>query len=150
MYPISSKVFDKRTFSTKFDQLTLVENRLFLKYQNKPEVEIPFAKHNKLYIKRYSLHPVIQFLAIAASFVFITSTIEYLDVLVATILSIGIAGLMIKSVMCFKTYRFYIILKDGTVFSKRVRLNKKSKNISVLEKVYAKYLRNNLNTVAAL
>ena len=138
----------KNSFRTmKFDQLTLSESGLLLKYQNKSEHEIPFANLNKLYIKKYNLHPALELLMISIPFVFVISTIQYLDLYLVVIVSIILAFLIIKTVMNFKWYRFYIILKDGTVFYKKVPLHKKPENVSALEKVYAKYLQSNITTI---
>lgn len=52
-----------------------------------------------------------------------------------------------KTFINFKWYRFYIVLKDGTEFSKKVPLHKKPENVSALEKVYAKYLQSNIITI---
>jgi hypothetical protein len=143
--PLSKNSFRK----AKFDQLTLSENGLLLKHQNKAEQEIPFAQINKLYIKKYNLHPAMELFGISIPFLFIIATIQYIDLYLATAGSMILALLIIKTVMNFKWYRFYIVLKDGTVFSKRVHMNKKSENISVLEKVYAQYLQSNFSTVTA-
>lgn len=138
----------KNSFRTlKFDQLTLSENGVQLKYQNKPEHEIPFANLNKLYIKKYNLHPVWELLMISLPFVLVIFTIQYLELYQVAIISIILAVLIIKTFMNFKWYRFYIVLKDGTVFYKKVPLNKKPENVSVLEKVYAKYLQSSIDTI---
>ena len=148
MYAIKNRTLTKNSFcNTKFDQLTLSENGLLLKYQNKTEHEIPFAKLNKLYIKKYNLHPALELLMISLPFVLVIFTIQYLELYQVAIVSIILAFLIIKTVMNFKWYRFYIVLKDGTVFSKKVPLHKKPENVSALEKVYAKYLQSNITTI---
>ena len=38
--------------TTKFDSLTFSKNGFILKYRNKPEIEIPFAEFDKIYIKK--------------------------------------------------------------------------------------------------
>jgi len=84
---------------------------------------------------------------ISIPFVFLISTIQYLDLYLVVIISIILAFLIIKTVMNFKWYRFYIVLKDGTVFSKKVSLHKKPENVSALQKVYAKFLQSNITTI---
>ena len=52
------------TANTKFDSLTFSKNGLFLKYRNKPEIEIPFADLDQIYIKKHKLNPFMEFMGI--------------------------------------------------------------------------------------
>ena len=56
MNTIATSVISKTTTSTtKFQSLSLVENRLILKCQDKRSIEIPYAEMDKVYIKKYKL-----------------------------------------------------------------------------------------------
>lgn len=144
MYLIRISAMARKTLgSTKFESISFSETGLVLQHRNKPEVEIPFDNLNKMYIKKYSLNPLVELLGISIPFLFVIFAIEYVDIYLLAIACILMALLITKIIMNYKWYRFYVVLKDGTAFSKRVQLNKKSENMSVVEKLYTQYLYRN-------
>jgi len=150
MYLIIISTMTRKTLrGRKFDNITYSENGLLLHCKNKPEVEIPFNNLNKMYIKKFSLNPLIELLGISIPFLFVVFAIQYLDLYLLVIACILIALLIFKIVINHKWYRFYVVLKDGTAFSKRVQLNQKSENMSLLEKVYTEYLYRNFNSMTS-
>lgn len=135
--------------STKFDNITYSKNGLVLHFKNKDKVEIPFENLNKMYMRKFSLNPLIELLGISIPFLFVVFAIQYLDLYLIVIACILMALLIFKIVINHKWYRFYVVLKDGTEFSKSVQLNQKSENMSLLEKVYTEYLYRNFNSMTS-
>jgi len=135
--------------STKFDNITYSKNGLVLHFKNKDKVEIPFENLNKMYMRKFSLNPLIELFGISVPFLFVVFAIQYLDLYLIVIACILIALLIFKIVINHKWYRFYVVLKDGTAFSTRVQLNQKSENMSLLEKVYTEYLYRNFNSMTS-
>ena len=132
------------TFSTaKFDHLTFSENGLLLKYRKEKEVEISFEELDKVYLKKYKLNPFVEFLCISIPFLFVFMAIQYLPFDLVIFVSIITVLPVLITVINYKWYRFNVYLKDGTFFTKRVRMNKKMENIIILNKIQREYLNYN-------
>lgn len=138
------------TMSTsKFDRLTFSNNGLLLKYRNKQEIEIPFEKLEKVYIKKYKLNPFIEFLCISVPFLFVYIAIQYLTFNLMIVVIIITAIPVLINIVNYKWYRFIVHLKDGTSFSKRVCIHNKSENVNILNKIQKECLSYNSTHIAS-
>jgi len=144
---INNSAIAGRAFNTtKFDRLTFSENGLLLKYRNKQQIEIPFEEIDKAYIKKYRLNPIVEFLFISFPFILVFMTIQYFASGLLILVSIITILPVLFTVINYKWYRFNVHLKDGTFFSKRVRLDKKTENIIAVSKIQRECLYyNNAN-----
>lgn len=120
---------------TKFHKITFVENGLLLRCQNKREIEIPYTQLDKVYIKKYKLNPIVEFLCIAFPFLVVFVTLQYLPFYLMILASIITVLPVFIHVLNYKWYRLFVILKDGTFFIKRVSPHNKIENFSMLNKV---------------
>ena len=126
----------ERIFSTgKFDRLIFLENGIFLKYRNKQQIEIPFKEIAKVYVKKYRFNPFVEFIFISFPFLLIYITIQYFASSFLFLVSIITAPTVLFTMINYKWYRFSIYLKDGTYFSKRVRLGKKTEALIDVGKI---------------
>lgn len=128
------------TGNTKFDSLTFSKNGLFLKYRNEPEIEIPFADLDQIYIKKHKLNPLMEFIGILFSFLIVFMAIRYLPFDLMILVSIISILPVCMGIMNYKWYRLYVRLNNGTTFRKKIASDLKSENISILEKVRTEYL----------
>ena len=133
-----------RTFSTaKFDRLTFSEKTLLLKYRNKQQIEIPFEEIDNVYIKKYKLNPIVEFVFISFPFLLVFMTIQYFASGLLILASIITVLPVLYIVINYKWYRFNVHLKDGTFFSKRVRFDTKTENIIAVSKIQRECLQYN-------
>lgn len=133
------------TAKTKFDSLTFSNDRLFLKYQNEPEIEIPFANLDKIYIKKYKLNPIIEFICIAFPFLFVFMFNQYLPFGLLMMVSIVTVFSVFMVAINYKWYILYIHLYDGTSLRKKISRKLKAESFSILEKVIAEHVQYNFN-----
>lgn len=144
MNPITIGAKIGKTISTtKFDCLTYSQDGLILNYRNGKQIEIPFEKLDKVYIKKYRLNPFVEFLCISFPFLLVLMSMEYLTFSLMILLSIIFILPVLKIVINYKWYRFNVQLKDGTFYSKRVSVDKKKENIITLDEIQRKYLHYN-------
>ena len=135
--------------NTKFDSLTFSKNGLLLKYRNEQEIEIPFANLGQIYIKKHKLNPIVEFLGISFPFLFVYMAIQYLPFDLMILVSIITIISIFKCVVNYKWYRFNIQLKDGTSFKKKISLDLKTENVSILEKVRTEFIYYNSSALAS-
>ncbi len=151
MNTIATNVIAKTTTNTtKFKSLSLVENGLVLKCQDKRSIEIPYAELDKVYIKKYKLNPIVEFLCIALPFLFVYVALQYLPFYLMIFVSLISVLPIFLRVLNYKWYQLFVILKDGTFFRKRVSLNKKMENFSILNKVEKEIFDYKSNTLASV
>lgn len=134
--------------TTKFDTLNFNNNSLFLKYQDNPEIAIPFAAIEKIYIKKHKLNPFLEFIAITIPFLMVYLVVQYWPSSLLIFLSIIAILPVFLHVINYKRYRLYIRLNDGSSYRKKISLHLKNENFSVLEKVRAEYMYYNYNVSA--
>lgn len=134
--------------TTKFDQLTYSNNALHLQYRDQPKIEISFSDIEKIYIKKHKLNPILEFMGIAFPFMFVFMAIQYFPLNLLIFVSIISILPVFVSVINYKWYRLYVRLYDGTSFRKKISLNLKTENFSILEKVRAEYISYNYNCSA--
>jgi hypothetical protein len=132
--------------TTKFRELTLVKHGLILKYGKKREREILFSELYKIYIKSYTLNPLIQFIVILFPFLFIPLAIDYLPFDIVVFAALFTIIPVFLKVNNYKWCQIKVILKDGTSFRKNVSMHLKSENISIINKVQKEWLHFNFNT----
>lgn len=131
----TSAITKTLTNRNKFDSLTVVENGLILKWHNKREIEIPYTELDKVYIKKYKLNPIVEFLCIAFPFLFVYIALQYLPFYFMIFVSMITVLPVFIRVLNYKWYQLFVILNDGTFFRKRVPLNKKIENFSIINRV---------------
>ena len=136
--------------TNKFQSLSLIENGLILKFQNKLSIEIPYAEVDKVYIKKYKLNPIVEFLCIALPFLFVCVALQYLPFHLMIFLSLISLIPIFLRVLNYKWYQLFVILKDGTFFRKRVSLNTKMENFAILNKVEKEIFDYKSNTLASV
>lgn len=123
------------TSTNKFDSLKVVENGLLLKCQNKREIKIPYTELDKIYIKKCKLNPFVEFLCIAFPFLFVYIAMQYLPFYLMILVSVITVLPVFIRVINYKWYKLFVFLNDGTFFTKRVSLHKKTENFSILNRV---------------
>jgi hypothetical protein len=90
-------------------------------------------------IKKYKLNPIIEFLCISFPFLFVFLAIQYLPFDLMVLASFIVVIPVIITVINYKWYQLNILIKDGTLFIKRVSLHKKTENFSILNKVQKEF-----------
>ena len=128
------------TAKTKFDSITFSKSGLLLKYRNEPEIEIPFADLDQIYIKKHKLNPLMEFMGISFPFLFVYMAINYLTFYIMILVSIILIIPVFMIIVNYKWYRLYVLLNDGSTFRKKIASNMKTENISIVEKVRTEYL----------
>ncbi len=126
--------------TTKFDSLTFSNDGLVLNYKNNNEIEIPFDKLDKIYIKRHNLNPFWELLGISIPFVFVFMAINYLPLNLMILVSVISILTVFVGVINYKWYRLYVRLKDGTSFRKKISFELKTENFTILEKIRSEYI----------
>lgn len=132
------------TSATKFNGLTLVENGLVLKYGKKQLRQISFSGIDKIYIKVYNLKPIYAFLFVWFPMLFAFLCFEYIKLNIE--MSVALLPIIpaIVKINRFKRYDLIIILKDSSVFKKKVPLKLKSDTVDLINEVKRKCLHFNL------
>ena len=143
MNTITLRAMVKNISSTKkFDNLTFSKNGLFLIYQNELQIEISFSDVDEIYIKKYKLTPFMELICISFPFLFVFMAIQYLPSVMILVCLFSIIPVFL-SIINSKWYRFYVRLKDGTSYRKKVATNEKTKIFSIVEKIRAEHIRYN-------
>lgn len=121
--------------NTKFNKLTIVEQGLILQYGKKEEREIPFSEIENVYIKAYKLKPAYELGFILFPFLLILLAVRYLALEKVMFFGLTTVVPVFIKTHNYKSYGLRICLKDGTVFRKRVPLNVKSENVSIVNSI---------------
>ena len=135
--------------NSKFDHLIFSADKLTLYYKIKEQKEISFAQIDQIYIKKYKIHPILEFVGISSPFFLIYMTIQYIPFDLIIIASFFTIPPIFITVSNYKWYRLCVRLIDGTFYSKSVSLHKKSETISILEKLRVEYLNYKFQVVAS-
>jgi hypothetical protein len=133
--------------NSKFDTLILIDNGLVLKYRKRNEIKISYSELNKVYIDKHKLHPFFEFFCIAIPFLLVLVSIQYLPFYPIIILSLITIPLAFIRVLNYKWYQLNICLKNGVLYRKKVSLNKKAENFSLIHKVQKEFSYYNLNAL---
>lgn len=136
--------------TSKFDSLAISNDGLTLKYKNNQEIEIPFDKLDKIYIKRHNLNPFWELMGISIPFIFVLMAINYLPLNFMIIVSIVSILTVFLGVINYKWYRLYVCLKDGTSFKKKISFELKTESFTILEKVRSEFLYYNSNELKSV
>ncbi len=136
------------TNTIKFDQLTYSSNGVILQYQDNPEIEIPFAAIEKIFIKKHKLNPFLEFIGITIPFLMVYLVVQYWPSSLLIFISIVAILPVFLHVINYKRYRLYIRLNDGSSYRKKISMHLKTESFSVLEKVRAEYMSYNYNVSA--
>jgi len=125
----------KITSTTKFDSLTFSENGLILKYRKKQEIKISFSELGKIYIKVSKLNPVYELGFILLPFLLIYLSAQYVSV--EKVMFVGLSTIIpvFVKINSYKSYGLIISLKEGSVFRKKVFLNKKEETVSIVNAI---------------
>ncbi|MBP8156433.1 MAG: hypothetical protein KAX81_05345 [Leadbetterella sp.] len=126
--------------NTKFNDLTVVEHGLILK-NGKKEKEISFSEIENIYIKVNKLSPICELGFILLPFFLIFLSVQYLALEKVMFLGLSTIIPVFVKINNYKSYGLRICLKDGAVFRKRVALNEKHDNISIVNTVRRKQLK---------
>jgi len=146
----SNKIAKTAIGDSKFDHLTFSDDKLTLHYNKKEQKEISFAQVDEIYIKKYKIHPIMEFIGIALPFFLIYLTIQYIpfdSIITASFFTIPPIFI---SVINFKWYRLCVRLKDDTIYRKRISLYNKTENVYIFEKVRAEYIKYKFHTLASV
>ncbi len=127
----------------KFDQLTYSSNGVILQYQDNPEIEIPFAAVEKIYIKKHKLNLFLKFIGITIPFLIVYLVVQYFPSSLLIFISIVDTQPAFLHVINYKRYRLYIRLNDCSSYRKKISMHLKTESFSVLEKVRAEYMSYN-------
>jgi hypothetical protein len=133
--------------NSKFDTLILIDNGLILKCRKKNEIRISYSELDKVYIDKYTLNPFIEFFCISIPFLLVLVSIQYLPFYLIIIVSLITIPLVFIKVLNYKWYQLNICLKNGAFYRKKVSLNKKAENFSLIHKVQKEFSYYNLNAL---
>jgi hypothetical protein len=136
-YNAETKKFNSKQ---QFDDMNYSEEGLVLEYKNKQVCQISFAEVNRIYIQKNKLNPFIKIALISFPILLLLSTIEFFPSDLLIIASFFAILPVFISVYDYKWYRLIVCLQDGTIYSKKVSLHLKTENISILDKVYDKFI----------
>jgi hypothetical protein len=104
---------------TKIDNLTIAQNGLIVKYLKKPIRQIPFSEVDKIYIKVYKLKPIYGYVLLLVPMLLAFLCFEYVKLNIELSLVLLPVIPSIVKWNHFKTYGLVLLLKDGSVFTKR-------------------------------
>jgi hypothetical protein len=138
----------KITITSKFDNLIIVENGLILKYGKKRERKISFSELEKIYIKTYKLNPLFELVFILSPFLLLLLLVKYLRFEFIILLALFTVIPVFLKVKNYKWCRLKIVLIDDTFFTKKVSMNVKSENITIINKVMKQWFKYNTNAMA--
>lgn len=121
--------------NTKFKNLAIVDQGLILQHGKKEEREISFSEIENIYIKVNKLKPICELGIIVLPFLLIFLSVHYLALEKVVFLGLSAVIPVFVKINNYKSYGLRICLKDGTVFRKRVSLDEKDENISIVNAV---------------
>lgn len=128
------------TSTTKFDNLTLVENGLVLKHGKKQLSEISFSGMDKIYVKVYKLKPIYGSIFVSFPMLLIFLFFESIQLNIELYLAlIPVIPAFVKTNR-FKSYGLVIVAKDGSVYKKQVSRKLKSDTVELINVVKRKML----------
>ena len=131
----------KTTSTTTFDNLTVVENGLVLKYGKKQLGEILFSGVDKIYIKVYKLKPIYGSVLISFPMLLAFLCFEYIQLNIemsVALLPVIPTIVKINRINRFKRFGLVIVLKDGSVYKKQVSRKLKSDTVELINEVKRK------------
>ncbi len=134
--------------NSKFDTLILIDNGLILKYRKRKEIKISYSELNKVFIDKYTINPFIEFFCIAIPFFLVLFSIQYLPFYPIIILSLITIPLVFIRVRKYKWYQLNICLKNGAFYRKKIYLNKKAENFSIINKIHKEFSYYNSNILS--
>lgn len=139
MKGIATDVLTKnKNNTTKFDNLALVDNGLVLKDGKKQLGQISFSEIEKIYIKVYKLKPIYGFLFVMIPVFFAFLCFEFIKLNVEMAMVILPVKPALEKRNRFKSYGLVIVLKDGSVYSKKLPLKFKTDTIEIINEVKRK------------
>jgi hypothetical protein len=121
--------------NTKFNYLTIVEDGLILKNERNKEREISFSELDKIFIKIYRLKERYKLAILLFLFLLIFISIQYITLEKVILLGLITVTTVFVKVNTYKSYQLIVCLNDGTVFKKKVPLNARDENISIISAV---------------
>ena len=128
----------KATSTTKFDNLTLVENGLVLKDRKKQLGEISFSGVDKIYIKVYKLKPIYGSILVSFPMLLMFLCFESIQLNIELYLAfMPVIPAFVKTNR-FKSYGLVIVSKEGNVYRKKLPLKFKSDTVEIINEVKKK------------
>lgn len=121
--------------NVNFNTLTLVDDGVVLSLKNNQEKEISYSELDKIYMKVYKLKPLSELGFILVPFLLIFLSVQYVTLEKVMLVGLFTVIPVLIRINTYKSYGLIICLKDGTVFRKKVSLNVKGENISVINTV---------------
>lgn len=124
--------------NTKFDGITIVEHGLILKCGKNEEREISFSELDKIYIKVDKLRPICELGFILLPFLVVFLSVQFLEL--EKVMFIGLSAIIpvFVKINNYKSYGLRLCLKDGTIYRKRIPVNLKSDNVSMVSSIRKK------------
>ncbi len=128
-----------RTISnTTKDSLKIVENGLMLKHGKKQVSEISFSEVEKIFIKVYKLKPIYASIAVFIPMILAFLCFESIKLNIEMFVAlIPVIPAFVKTNR-FKRYGLVLVLKDGSIFTKKVPLKLKSDSVELINEVKKK------------
>jgi hypothetical protein len=146
---VTSVIARKMTNTNRFINLTVAKNGLILENHNKRKIEIHYEELDKVYIKKYKINPFIEFLCIALPFVFVHIALQYLPFYLTIFGGVFAVHAVFMHAINSKWYQFFVFLKDGTFYKKRVSMRTKSENFSIINRVEKEFFNYKSNLLAS-
>ena len=132
------------TSKIKFENISLMENRIVLSFRSKEEV-IHFPEIEKVCIKKNKIHSIYYLLFLFTSIVIMIISLKYLPIdiiLLVPILIIISGGVKLYN---HENYELNICLKDGRFFKQEVPLKLKDKIIETVNIIRQKVYSSGIN-----
>jgi hypothetical protein len=121
--------------NTKFKNIAIVEQGLILQHGKKEEWEISFSEIENIFIKVNKLKPICELGIIVLPFLLIFLSVQYFSLEKVMFLGLSAVIPVFVKINNYKSYGLRICLKDGTVFRKKLSLQMKHENISIINAV---------------
>ena len=121
--------------NTNFNNITLVEQGLILKYQNKEDRKISFSEIENIYIKVNKLKPAYELGLILFPFLLIYFSVQYLSLEKVILVCLTAFIPVLIKINNHKNYWLFVCLKNGYVLKKKLSLNTKGEYITIVNAV---------------
>ncbi len=121
--------------NAKFKNIAIVEQGLILQHGKKEEWEISFSEIENIFIKVNKLKPICELGIIVLPFLLIFLSVQYFSLEKVMFLGLSAVIPVFVKINNYKSYGLRICLKDGTIFRKKLSLQMKHENISIINAV---------------
>ena len=127
--------------NTKFNNLSLDNECLFLNLKNGDKINISFSELNKAYIKVSKFQPLYQFSIVSVLFFLVFFSVNFVAIEPISFLAFILVIPIFLKIKKHQSFSFVIQLHDGSLFSKKVPLNRKEEHRLMVSKLRNEILK---------